>query len=159
MISQKLQDAINGQITAEMWSSNLYLSMSFFLQSKGLDGSARWMKKQAEEEMEHALSMADYLSRRGGAAKVSQIDAVPQEWNSLLEVFEKVYDHECHVSKLIENLVRLASEERDMATQDFLWGFVREQVEEEATAQGIVDKIRLAGDAGIVFVDSKLGER
>ena len=159
MISQKLQDAINGQITAEMWSSNLYLSMSFFLQSKGLDGSAHWMKKQSQEEMEHAYSMADYLSRRGGCAKVSQIDAVPQNWANILEVFQKVYDHECHVSKLIENLVRLASEEHDMATQDFLWGFVREQVEEEATAQNIVEKLRLAGDAGIVFVDSKLGER
>lgn len=159
MISQKLQDAINGQITAEMWSSNLYLSMSFFLQSKGLDGSAHWMKKQSQEEMEHAYSMADYLSRRGGCAKVSQIDAVPQNWANILEVFQKVYDHECHVSKLIENLVRLASEEHDMATQDFLWGFVREQVEEEATAQNIVEKLQLAGNAGIVFVDSKLGER
>lgn len=159
MISQKLQDAINGQITAEMWSSNLYLSMSFFLQSKGLDGSAHWMKKQSQEEMEHAYSMANYLSQRGGIAKVSQIDAVPQNWANLLEVFQKVYDHECHVSKLIENLVRLASEEHDMATQDFLWGFVREQVEEEATAQNIVEKLQLAGDAGIVFVDSKLGER
>ena len=159
MISQKLQDAINGQITAEMWSSNLYLSMSFFLQSKGLDGSAHWMKKQSQEEMEHAYSMANYLSQRGGSAKVSQIDAVPQNWANLLEVFQKVYDHECHVSKLIENLVRLASEEHDMATQDFLWGFVREQVEEEATAQNIVEKLQLAGDAGILFVDSKLGER
>ena len=82
-----------------------------------------------------------------------------QEWNGVLGVFENVYEHECQVSKLIENVVKVASEEKDMASQDFLWGFVREQVEEEATAQGIVDKIKKAGDTGIFFVDSQLGQR
>ena len=103
--------------------------------------------------------MANYVIKRGGVAKVDKIDVVPQEWNGVLGVFENVYEHECQVSKLIENVVKVASEEKDMASQDFLWGFVREQVEEEATAQGIVDKIKKAGDTGIFFVDSQLGQR
>ena len=130
MISEKLQNAINEQITAEMWSSNLYLSMSFYFACEGFDGFAHWMKKQSQEELEHAYTMADYVTKRGGKAKVDKIDVVPQGWGSPLEVFQHVYEHECKVSKMIDNLVSIASAEKDNATQDFLWGFVREQVEE-----------------------------
>ena len=159
MISEKLQYAINEQITAEMWSSNLYLSMSFYLQKEGFDGFASWMRKQSQEELQHAYDLADYLVKRGGAAKVDKIDVVPQGWGSVQEVFEHVYKHECHVSSLIDELVNVASEVKDKASQDFLWGYVREQVEEEATAQGILEKIRKADKAALLFIDDKLGQR
>ena len=150
MISEKLQNAINEQITAEMWSANLYLAMSFYFEKEGFSGFAHWMKKQSQEEMGHAYA---------GTANVDKIDVVPNGWGTPLEVFEHVYKHECHVSQLVDKLVDVAAAEKDKATQDFLWGFVREQVEEEATAQGIVDKIKKAGDTGIFFVDSQLGQR
>ena len=159
MISQNLQNAINGQIAAEMWSANLYLSMSYYFEAKGYTGFASWMKVQASEENEHADMLAQYVMKRGGKASVSAIEAVPQEWSSPLEVFEQVYEHECHISKMIDNLVDVAAVEKDKASQDFLWGFVREQVEEEATAQGIVDKIKLGGEAALYHLDQKLGER
>lgn len=159
MISEKLVDALNEQITAELWSSNLYLSMSFYLKMQGYDGFASWMKKQSEEEKGHACKIADYIVDRGGTAKVEKIDSVPQGWGSPKEVFKHVYEHECHVSKLIDSLVHLASEEKDNATQDFLWGFVREQVEEEATAHTIFERISKVSDVGLFFFDSKLGER
>ena len=133
--------------------------MSYFFAAKGYEGFASWMKAQAREENDHADMLAQYVLKRGGHAKVGAIDAVPQEWASPLDVFEHVYKHECHVSGLIDKLVDVASAEKDKASQDFLWGFVREQVEEEATAQGIVDKIKKAGDTGIFFVDSQLGQR
>lgn len=159
MISQKLQDALNIQINAEMWSANLYLSMSFYFEKEGYTGFAAWMKKQFQEELEHGCSMADYLIKREGTARVDKIDVVPSGWGSPLEVFEHAYKHECHVSKLIDELVKAASAEQDKATQDFLWGFVREQVEEEATAKAIIDKLRIAGDAGLYFVDCEMGCR
>lgn len=159
MISEKLQQAINEQITAEMWSSNLYLSMSFYYGHAGLNGFASWMRKQSQEELDHAYDMADYLIKRGGKAFVDKIDVVPTEWGSPQEAFEQVYAHECHVSKLIDTLVDVASAEKDKATQDFLWNYVREQVEEEATAQGIVDKMKLGGDAGLLLVDAELAKR
>lgn len=159
MISEKLQEAINEQITAEMWSSNLYLSMSFYLQKEGFDGFAHWMRKQSQEELQHAYDLADYVAKRGGAAKVDKIDVVPQGWGSVLEVFEHVYNHECHVSELIDKLVNVASEEKDKASQDFLWGYVREQVEEEATALDIYEKTKKADNASILFLDEKLGQR
>lgn len=150
---------MNGQITAELWSSNLYLSMSFYMEKEGYAGMASWLKKQASEENEHACELASYIIKRGGKAKVDKVDVVPNDFGTPLEVFEQVYEHECRVSRMIDDLVDVASSERDKATQDFLWGFVREQVEEEATASGIVDMLRKAGAAGIYYVDSKLGER
>ncbi len=159
MISEKLQNAINEQITAEMWSSNLYLSMSFYFEREGFCGFANWMKKQSQEEMGHAYQMAEYIIKREGTAKVDKIDVVPSGWGTPLEVFEHALKHERHVSKLIDTLVSMAASEKDNATQDFLWGFVREQVEEEATIQTIVDKIKRAGDAGIFIIDSQLGQR
>ena len=160
MISEKLQDAINAQINAEMWSSNLYLSLAFFLQKEGYDGFASWLKKQSQEELGHAYDLAEYLLKRGGVAKVDKLDAVPQEWASPLDLFENVYKHECHVSALIDGLVDVAHEAKDKASQDFLWSYVREQVEEEASANRIVEKLKRCGDhAGILFLDEKLGQR
>lgn len=160
MISDKLEKALNEQIVAEMWSSNLYMSMSLYMKRQGYDGCAHWLKVQSAEELQHAYDMADYIIKRGGVAKIDKIDVVPQQWDGgVLEVFENVYTHECEVSKMIENLVRIASEEKDMASQDYLWGYVREQVEEEATAQDIVEKVKKAGDAGLLYLDDKLGQR
>ena len=152
-------ETINAQIVAEMWSANLYLSMSYFFAAKGYEGFASWMKAQAHEESDHADVLAQYVMKRGGQAKVGAVDAVPQEWASPLDVFEHVYKHECHVSELIDKLVDVASAEKDKASQDFLWGFVREQVEEEATVQGILDKIKLGGDVALYHLDIQLGAR
>lgn len=159
MISEKLQKAINEQVTFEMWSANLYLAMSFYFEREGFSGFAHWMKKQSQEELEHACTMAEYVMKRGGVALVDKVDVVPNGWGSPLEVFEQVYKHECHVSQLVDKLVDLAADENDKATQDFLWGFVREQVEEEASVLGIVEKLKKAGEAGVLFMDSKLGQR
>ena len=159
MISEKLQKEINEQVTFEMWSANLYLAMSFYFEREGFSGFAHWMKKQSQEELEHACTMAEYVMKRGGVALVDKVDVVPNGWGSPLEVFEQVYKHECHVSQLVDKLVDLAAAENDKATQDFLWGFVREQVEEEASVLGIVEKLKKAGEAGVLFMDSKLGQR
>ena len=90
MITEKLQNAINDQIIAEMWSANLYLSMSFYLEKEGYDGMAHWMKKQSQEELEHAYDMASFLQKRGGTAKVSMIDVVPQGWGSVEALFKSM---------------------------------------------------------------------
>lgn len=158
-LTKKLSDAFNEQIVAEMQSSNLYLSMAVYFMDAGLNGCANWMKKQAEEEMEHAHKLIDYAVMRGGKVKIGAIDEVPGEWESPLAVFEKVYSHECHVSELIDKLMDVAIAENDKATQDFLWWFVREQVEEEDTAKGIVDKFNIYGVHGLYCIDKELGKR
>lgn len=159
MITEKLQKAVNDQITAELWSSNLYLQMAFYFEKEGWNGFAHWMHKQSDEERNHAIMLASYLAKRGGEAKVNMIDVVPSGWGSVKEVFANVAEHERHVSRLIDGLVDVASAEKDKATQDFLWGFVREQVEEEASVDAIVNKIERCGDSGLIFLDSELAKR
>jgi len=158
-LTKKLSDAFNAQIKAEMWSSNLYLSMAVYFMDMGLDGCANWMKKQAEEELEHAHKLIDYSVKRGGKVVIGQIDTVPGVWDSPQAVFEGVYKHELHVSELIDKLMDVAIAENDKATQDFLWWFVREQVEEEESAKNIVDKFNLYGVHGLFFVDKELAKR
>ena len=159
ILSRKLSDALNEQINMEMWSSNLYLSMSVHFTQIGLDGFAHWTLKQSQEELEHAYKMIDYSIKRGGQVKLEQINVVPTAFGTPLEVFEHVYQHEVHVSELIDKLVDIAHAENDKATQDFLWGFVREQVEEEATAKNIVEKLKLYGEHHAVLMDHRLGKR
>ncbi len=158
-LTKKLADAFNAQIKAEMWSSNLYLSMAVYFMDAGLDGCAHWMKKQADEELEHAHKLIDYAVKRGGKVVIPQIDAVPGEWAGPVAVFEQVYSHECHVSELIDKLMDVAIAENDKATQDFLWWFVREQVEEEETAKGILDKFEVFGAHGLYCVNHDLAKR
>lgn len=158
-LNETVADAINKQINAEMWSSNLYLSMSVHFAHVGYGGFSSWLKKQSMEELEHAYEMMDYLLKRGGKVKIEPVGAVPQEYGTALEIFEQVYEHECKVSEMIEHVVRVAADAKDMASQDFFWKYVREQVEEEATALEIVDKIRLTKEQNLIFIDHQLAKR
>ena len=156
MIKIKLQQAINDQITAELWSSNLYLQMSYFLKHLGWEGLSNWMKKHSDEERRHAVGMADYLTDRGGQVKLQMVNLVPEGWGSVLEIFEHSLSQEKMVSKMIDKIVLLAIEEQDFATENFFRRYVDEQVEEEALFEGITDRIRVAGDPALSFIDSQL---
>jgi len=159
VLTKKLSDAFNEQIKAEMWSSNLYLSMAVYLMDAGLDGCAHWMKKQTAEELGHANKLIDYSVQRGGKVVIGAIDAVPAEWESPQAMFKHVYQHELHVSELIDNLMDLAIAENDKATQEFLRWFVAEQVEEEESAKAILDKFNLFGVHGLYCVNHDLAKR
>lgn len=160
MISEKLQNSINTQINAEMWSSNLYLSMSYYLGHAGFPGCAHWMQKQSAEELEHAQRLADYMLSRGEHPKVSAIAAVPEKWDDVNSLFRHALQHEQHVSELINKLYKQALNEEDYATQDMLMWFVREQVEEEQNVQEIIDKLsRCTCGCCLLKIDNELAKR
>lgn len=161
MLSKKMQEALNRQMNAELYSSYLYLSMSAYFESTGLGGFANWMRAQAQEELMHAMKFYDYVNERGGRVIVGAIEAPPSEWDGPLAVFEATYEHEQKVTSLINDLVNLAIEEKDHATNGFLQWFVTEQVEEEASHREIVNKLKLMGDArgGLFVLDRELGMR
>ena len=161
MIKENMQKAINQQINAEMYSAYLYLSMSAYFESTNLKGFANWMKAQAQEEMVHAMKFYDYINERGGRVLLTVIEAPPTQWDSSLAVFEYTYKHEQKVTGLINDLVNLAISEADHATNNFLQWFVAEQVEEEASADEVVQKLKLAGDrgGGLFMLDQELGQR
>lgn len=157
--TQKMQDAINSQINREMWSANLYLSMSLHFAHEGLNGFASWFRKQYAEEIEHAEDMMNYIIRRGGKVELKAIEAVPTTFESTLAIVEETYKHECFVSECIEELVRIASAEKDMPSQDFFWKYIREQVEEEEIAADLINKVKMAQDKYLYQLDKELGER
>ena len=159
VLSQELSEAFNAQVNAEMWSANLYLSMAVYFKKAGLNGCAHWMEKQFEEENEHAQKMIDYAIERGGNIEIGQINVVPTGWGNPVEVFEHVYSHECKVAEMIDKMVDIAEKDRDHASRDFLFGFVREQVEEERTAKDIVDQLKAYGEHHYGIMDHKLGKR
>lgn len=159
MISQKLQDATNAQIQAEMYSANLYLSMSAYFKSIGLDGFAHWMYVQYQEEMFHAMKFFNYLFSRGGKAEIREMEQPQSEFDSPLAVFEKALAHEQLVTSLITKLYEVGLEEKDYAFQTFMHWYIDEQVEEEESAQGIIDKIKLAGEGGLYLLDQELASR
>lgn len=162
MISQKLQDAMNSQIQAELYSAYLYLSMSAYCESKNLGGFAHWMKMQYQEETSHAMKFMDYLQERGGTVALKAIEAPPTEFGTPLEVFEQTLAHEIHVTNLINKLYESALEEKDYAAQIFLQWFINEQVEEEASATAVLERLKIIGDkstGAILYLDKELRKR
>ncbi|MCK4632170.1 MAG: ferritin [candidate division Zixibacteria bacterium] len=161
MISNKMQEAFNDQIAAELYSANLYLAMSAYLESIDLPGFGHWMRIQYQEEVSHAMKMFDYVIERDGRALVKAYDAPPADWKSALDVFEGALSHEQKVTGLINNLMDIALAEKDHASNIFLQWFVNEQVEEEATAKGVVQQLKMLGDskAGMFQIDRELGQR
>lgn len=161
MISKSIEKALNDQINAELYSSYLYLSMMSYFESVNLGGFATWMRAQTQEEIMHAMKMYDFVNERGGRVLLQAIDAPPSEWDSPLAAFEAAYAHEQLVTGRINDLVNLAMEEKDHATNAFLQWFVNEQVEEEASADNVVQNLKVAQNApGALFIiDRELGQR
>ena len=161
MLSKKLEDAINKQINAELWSAYLYLSMSNHYTHEGLSGVANWFTLQFHEEQEHAMKFMEYMAARGSKVELQPIEKVDTSWSTLKEAFEETLAHEKVVTGLINDLVTLAREEKDYATENMLQWFVSEQVEEEESVQEILDALNLIGDKGhaIYMFDKELGKR
>ncbi len=161
MISKKLQDAINYQINRELFSEYYYLSMASYFNSVGLSGFENFFLVQVEEERFHAMKMYRFLNEKGGQVILNEIEAPKTEFNSAMEVFQLAYDHEKLVSKLINNLMDLAIKENDHATQIHLSWFVEEQVEEEASMETTLNKLKLIGGEGhgLLMLDNELATR
>ncbi len=161
MLSEKMEKAINAQINAEIYSAYLYLSMAADFESKNLKGFANWMRMQNQEETMHAMKFFDYVLDKGGKVTLDAIDAPPTRWDSPSAAFEDVYAHEQKVTGLINDLVDLALEEHDHATNIVLQWFVTEQVEEEASVDDVVQQLKLMADApgGLFMLDRELAQR
>jgi len=147
MLTEKMQDELNGQLNAEMYSAYLYLSMAAHYESIGMPGFASWMRVQRLEELVHALKFFDYIVEAGGRVLLSPFDGPPTEWDGVLGPFEAAYAHEQKVTGLIDALVDVARAEEDEATFEFLQWYVKEQEEEEESASSVVEKIKSAGDS------------
>jgi len=146
MLSKNIEKALNKQIKIEAESSQIYLAMACWAEVKGLEGVAAFMFDQSQEERDHMLKLVKFVNERGGHAQISELAAPHVTFQSFKEMFEELLAHEIFVSNSINELVHITLEARDYATHNFLQWYVAEQIEEEAVARTILDKINLIGD-------------
>ncbi len=161
MDRKKIEKELNNQLNKEFYSSYLYMAMSAYCESISLPGFAHWMKSQAQEELFHAMKFYDYIIERGLKVDLLKIDQPEKEWESPVNIFEEVLKHEQCITESINNLVSVVEEEKDYATRIFLDWFVSEQVEEEASADAVLQKLKLTGGQGsaLFMIDKELSTR
>jgi ferritin len=161
MLSKTMEKALNDQIQKEYYSSYLYLAMAAYCEANNLPGSAVWMRVQSKEELSHAMKLYDHVVDRGGRVTLQAIAQPPAEYKSALDVFEKVLEHEQHVTASIHALYALALKENDYPAQIALQWFVNEQVEEEKSAGLVVDQLKMVGESktSLLMLDRHLAKR
>ncbi len=157
-MNARVEEALNDQILKESSSSQYYLAMASWAENQGLNGTAQFLFTQSDEERFHMLKLVKFINERGGKAVIPAIEQPPVEFNTLETVFESLLSHEIAVTESINNLVDICLQEKDYTTHNFVQWYVAEQLEEEAQARAILDKLRLIGDAksGLYMFDRDL---
>ena len=161
MLDPKMEKQLNQQINEELFSSYLYLAMSAYFSAEGLKGIAHWLHAQSQEEKVHAMKIYDYINDHGGRVLLQAISEPQASYGSYTEIFKEVLAHEQKITQQISGLVDLANKLGDHATHVFLQWFVTEQVEEEGSAQEVLQKVELVGDngPGLLALDREMGAR
>ena len=152
MISKKMADQLNEQVKNEFFAHWAYLDMAFAFESMGLKIFAKWFFRQADEEKEHAMKIARYLLDQGAEVQLKALDQPKNKYSSAEEIVAAAVEHELGVTKNINDLVDLAREENDHATDNFLQWFVEEQVEEVASTTELLDMVKMAPGPGQLFM-------
>jgi ferritin len=161
MLSEKLQKALNEQINNELYAAYQYLAMAEYFAARNLDGFAHWMRLQREEEIGHAMKIFDFVIDRDGHVRLGAIAAPAAKFTSPLDVLKKALEHERAVTEKINGLYAAAKKENDYPTEALMQWFVLEQVEEEASALKVVERLEMAGDdkAALLMLDREMGQR
>ncbi len=153
MLNKKVEKALVAQVEKEGYSSHLYLAMAGWAESKGMEGIAKWLYAQADEERMHMLKFILYVNERSGRAIIPGFDKPPVDFDGVKKMFEQVLEHEQYVSKSINDIVQVCLDEKDFTTHNWIQWFVQEQIEEEASARAILDKLNLVGDGNLYLFD------
>jgi ferritin len=158
MLSKKIEKALNGQIEVEASSSQYYLAMASWAETHGLNGVSKFLYQHSDEERFHMLKLIKYVNERGGNAVVPALPKPPEEFDSLNAIFQSLFDHEVKVTREINSVVELCLEEKDYTTHNFMQWYVAEQIEEEALAADLLDKLKLIGNdkGGLYLFDRDL---
>jgi ferritin len=156
MIKKKIEDICNRQVHREAYSSHLYLAMASWAENSGYPGIASWLYVQADEERLHMLKFIKYINERGGKAILPLLEKPPVDFKTVEDAFKEVLKHENFITESINEIVGLAFEEKDFTTYNWVQWFVSEQIQEEASAQAILDKLRLVGSNNMYLFDKDI---
>jgi len=153
MLSSKIEELLNAQIEKECYSSQLYLAMASWTENQGFSGVSQWLYAQSDEERDHMMRLIHYVNDRGGKAIVAAIKKPPVDYPGIHQLFDDVMNHEQFITSSINDIVEACVKERDFTTHNWLQWFVSEQIEEEASVQAILDKLKLVGDHHLYMFD------
>ena len=153
MLNKKVEEILNVQVEKEGYSSNLYLAMASWAEVKGYEGIAQWLHAQSDEERMHMLKLISYINERGGQAVIPAFEKPASDYNDVKPMFEQVLKHEEYVSASINDIVAVCEQEKDFTTHNWIQWFVTEQIEEEASARNILDKLNMLGDGPLYMFD------
>ncbi|MCK5168291.1 MAG: ferritin [Bacteroidales bacterium] len=153
MLTKKVEKILNEQIVKEGYSSNLYLAMASWADTEGYAGIAQWLFAQAEEEHMHMMKFVNFINERGGHAIIPAFEVPPAKYDGINKLFDQVLEHERYISSSINDIVALAMQENDFATHNWVQWFVTEQIEEEASVQTIIDKLKMLGNDNMYIFD------
>ena len=161
MIHEKLVSALSNQVNSEYYSAYLYLTMAAAADRLGLKGASNWLFVQAQEEMAHGTHIYEYILDRDATPSFATIELPPTSFADICTIFETVLSHEHKVTASINSIATLSMQENDHACYQFIMWYVDEQVEEEANARDVLDKLRLIGDnTGLLLtLDTELAAR
>ena len=157
-MNTRVEEALNDQVQKEAFSSQFYLAMASWAEGQGLNGTSKFLYAHSDEERFHMLKLVKFINERGGAAVIPGLGTPPAEFKSLTNVFELLLEHELMVTESINNLVDICLQEKDYTTHNFVQWYVSEQLEEEALARTLVDKVKMIGEdkAGLYLFDRDL---
>jgi len=153
MLKKAVEEILVKQIEKEAYSSNLYLSMASWAETNGLGGVSEWMYAQAEEEKLHMLKFMKYINERGGKAIMPAVAQPPVDFENVKDLFEKTLEHEQFITESINGIIGVCLDEKDFTTQNWVQWFVTEQIEEEASVSGIIDKLKLLDGQSLYMFD------
>ncbi len=158
MLSPSIEKALNNQLKLELESSQLYLSMACWADANGFAGTSAFLFEHADEEREHMLKFIHYMNERGADVIVPSLEKPHSQFDSILQVFEMILEHEEMVTAKISEIVGICLDERDFTTQNFMQWFISEQIEEESLFRTILDKLRMVGNdkGGLYLFDRDL---
>ena len=153
MLSKAMEKILNEQIEKEGYSSNLYLAMATWAENNGYNGVAQWLYAQSEEERMHMLKFINYIGERDCHAIIPEFKKPPIDYGNVSDMFDEVLKHEQYISASINEIVSVSLDEKDFTTNSWIQWFVNEQIEEEATVRGIIDKLKLGGKSNMYLFD------
>lgn len=158
MFSKKVEDALNNQVVIESESSQFYLAMASWAETKGLNGTASFLYQHSDEERFHMLKLVKFINERGGHAIIPPVTQPPKEFDTIQQIFQNLLDHEMKVTQSINDVVDICLKEKDYTTHNFMQWYVSEQIEEESLARTMMDKITMIGSdkGGLYLFDRDL---
>ncbi|MFP5470034.1 MAG: ferritin [Bacteroidia bacterium] len=158
MMNKKVEAALNNQIEIEAMSSQFYLAMASWAETEGLSGTAMFLYQHSDEERVHMLKLVKFINERGGKALIPALKQPPKTFKGVVDIFESLLKHETFVTKTINDVVDVCLKEKDYTTHNFMQWYVAEQLEEEALARNIMDKLKLIGNdkGGLYLFDRDL---